>query len=91
MMLYTDMDQKNTPKISLGAVKFLAKQLKEFIELYEKKILLQTPEEIEKFNKLKEISRLLNNEDYHLLIADPFRYIDFTDDDEEYLPDWFPY
>lgn len=91
MLLYTMSDPNSFKKVSLGSIKFLAKQLNDFVETYEKKVLIQTPEDRRAFNRLKMISKLLNEEQYGMLITNPYLYIDFEDDNDEYIPHYFPY
>lgn len=84
------MSKENpSSKISLGSIKYLTKQLHDFIEVYEKCILM-TNEEKATFAELKQISELLDHQRYDLLIALPQYVIDFNDDNEDYLPEYFP-
>jgi len=89
MYIYSDYHPEGMKKVSLGSVRFLATQLDEFVTLYEKKILLTTPEEKEAFAQLKIISQLLNDERFDQLITDPKYVIDFADNDD-YLPEYYP-
>lgn len=91
MILHTQSDPNKIHKISLGAIKFLTKQLNDFVETYEKNILITSEEDLKKFEKLKNISKLLNEGQYDLLITYPNMFIDFNDDNEEYIPEYFPY
>lgn len=77
-------------KISLGSIKFLTSQLEEFINTYEKNILIKTEDDRNRLNSLKEILRLLKAERYDMLMNDPGRIIDYADDNEEYLPSYYP-
>ena len=80
-------------KISLRSLKFLAQELSIFLSFYEKDILLVSQEEIEAFKQLKQISELLNQGRYDMLINNPDIMIDFDDfdDDSSYLPSYYPY
>ena len=91
MLLYTLPDPNSFRKVSLGSIKFLTKQLNDFVETYEKKVLIQTPEDLRAFNRLKTISKLLNEGKYEMLITNPYLYIDFEADDDDYIPHYFPY
>lgn len=89
MYIYSDYHPEGIEKVSLGAVRFLTTQLDEFVTLYEKKILLKTPEEKEALAQLKIISQLLSDERFDQLITDPKYVIDFSDN-EDYLPSYYP-
>ena len=91
MILYIPKDPSNIRKVSLGSIKFLAKQLKDFVETYEKNILINTEEDLKNFEQLKYISKLLNAGEYDKLIEYPQLFIDFDDDNEEYIPEYYPY
>ena len=80
-------------KISLRSLKFLAQELSIFLSFYEKDILLVSQEEIEAFKQLKQMSELLNQGRYDMLINNPDIMIDFDDfdDDSSYLPSYYPY
>ncbi len=78
------------PKVSLGSIKFLTKQLEEFINLYEKKIYITNDEDKKRLEDLKRILLILKSERYDQLINNPGRIIDYSDDNEEYLPDYYP-
>lgn len=83
------MSNDNSKKISLGSIKYLTKQLHDFVEAYEKYILMNN-EEKKIFEELKKISYLLDHQRYDVLIALPQYVIDFTDDNNDYLPDYYP-
>ena len=83
------MNNDNLKKISLGSIKYLTKQLHDFVETYEKYILMNN-EEKKIFEELKKISYLLDHQRYDVLIALPQYVIDFTDDNNDYLPDYYP-
>ena len=89
MYIYSDYHPEGIEKVSLGSVRFLATQLDELVTLYEKKILLKTPEQKQALEQLKIISKLLINEQYDQVITDPGYVIDF-DNDEDYLPEYYP-
>lgn len=78
------------PKVSLGSIKFLTSQLNEFLAIYEKKVLIDDPEIRENVERLKQILTLLKQQRYNELIAEPNLVIDFNDDNEEYLPEYYP-
>ena len=77
-------------KISLGSIKFLREQLESFISTYEKNILIKNEDDRKRLDSLKEIVRLLKEERYDMLMNDPGRIIDYADDNEEYLPSYYP-
>ena len=77
-------------KISLGSIKFLREQLESFISTYEKNILIKNEDDRKRLDSLKEIVRLLKEEIYDMLMNDPGRIIDYADDNEEYLPSYYP-
>lgn len=77
-------------KISLGSIKFLREQLESFIDTYEKNILIKNEDDRKRLDSLKEIVRLLKEERYDMLMNDPGRIIDYADDNEEYLPSYYP-
>lgn len=78
------------PKLSLGSIKFLTSQLNEFLAIYEKKILITSQEQRDTIERLKRILEILKSERYDQLISDPGWVIDYADDNEEYLPDYYP-
>ena len=86
------IDTDKIKKISLRALKFMSKELESFLELYEKNILIVNKEELDNFNKLKQISTYLKEGNYGALMNNPELMIDFSDDDDEdeYLPSYFP-
>lgn len=91
MYLYGYYDNEdNKQKVSLGAVKYLSEQLDRFLKIYEKDIFIEDVEDRECLEQLKRISESLKNQRYHELIVDPQYVIDFNDNDEDYLPDYFP-
>lgn len=78
------------PKVSLGSIKFLTSQLSELLAIYEKKVLIDDPRVRESIERLKQILILLKQQEYSELIAEPGMVIDFNDDNEEYLPEYYP-
>jgi hypothetical protein len=78
------------PKVSLGSIHFLTSQLEEFISLYEKKILITEQEDRDRLDQLKKILSILKSERYDLLMNNPGYVIDYADNNEEYLPSYFP-
>lgn len=94
MLMYENpINPEQYKKISLRSLKFLAQELSIFLSFYEKDILLVSQEEIEAFKQLKQISELLNQGRYDMLINNPDIMIDFDDfdDDFSYLPSYYPY
>ena len=94
MLMYENLiNPEQYKKISLRSLKFLAQELSIFLSFYEKDILLVSQEEIEAFKQLKQISELLNQGRYDMLINNPDIMIDFDDfdDDSSYLPSYYPY
>ena len=89
MYVYSYCDDEFV-KVSMSSIRFLTEQLGNFIAVYEKKILLVSDEDKEKFNRLKEIYSMLKNQRYDLLINNPSYVINFEIDDEEYLPGYYP-
>lgn len=90
MYMYGYFNDPEIQKIPLGSIKYLTRQLNEFISIYEKKVLIEDEETKEKFERLKTIASLLNQQRFGELITDPMAVIDFNDDDEDYLPEWYP-
>jgi len=88
--MYGDFQENKEIKLSLGSIKYLTRQLHDFVRTYEKDILITDPEIKAKFEKLKEISELLDRQRYDVLISDPSYVIDFNDDNEDYLPSYYP-
>ena len=78
------------PKVSLGSIHFLTSQLEEFISLYEKKILITEQEDRDRLDQLKKILSILKAERYDLLMNNPGYVIGYADNNEEYLPSYFP-
>ena len=89
MYVYSYCDEEFV-KVSMSSIRFLTEQLGNFIAVYEKKILLVSDEDKEKFNRLKEIYSMLRNQRYDLLMNNPSYVINFEIDDEEYLPGYYP-
>ena len=77
-------------KVSLGSIKFLTTQLEQFVLLYEKNILLLSQEEVNIITQLKQIVTLLKEGRYNELINNPELIIDFNDNNDEYLPSYYP-
>ena len=77
-------------KVSLGSVKYLTEQLEQFVQVYEKNILLLSQEEVNALTQLKEIANILKEGRYNELINNPELIIDFNDNNEEYLPSYYP-
>jgi hypothetical protein len=90
MYLYGYFDNKPPEKVSLGAIKFLTNQLDDFVKLYESDVLITEQDDRDVLNKLKTIRDLLKAQRYDMLITDPNYIIDFNDDNEEYLPKYYP-
>lgn len=90
MYMYGYFNDPKIQKISLGSIKYLTRQLNEFVSTYEKKVLIEDEEVKTKFERLKTIASLLNQQRFSELISDPMAVIDFNDDDEDYLPEWYP-
>lgn len=88
MYVYSYCDEEFV-KVSMSSIRFLTEQLGNFIAVYEKKILLVSDEDKEKFNRLKEIYSMLRNQRYDLLMNNPSYVINFEIDDEEYLPGYY--
>lgn len=88
--MYIYSYNKEIPKISLGSIKFLTSQLEGFISLYEKKVLITSQEQRDKLDQLKRILVLLQTGQYNQLMTNPYMIIDFMDDNEEYLPKYYP-
>lgn len=81
---------KDIQKIPLGSIKFLTSQLESFIEVYEKNVYISSEEDKQRIHDLKCILNILKNERYEELINCPGRIIDYSDDNEEYLPSYYP-
>lgn len=77
-------------KVSLGSIRFLTTQLEQFVLLYEKNILLLSQEEVNIITQLKQIVTLLKEGRYNELINNPELIIDFNDNNDEYLPSYYP-
>ena len=90
MLMYSNYQETDMEKVSISSINFLLKQLKDLITVYEKKILLCTDEEKDALNKLKYIAEMMDQNRYNELITDPYYVIDFTDDGDGYLPDYYP-
>lgn len=90
MYLYGYYDNDNKEKVSLGAVKYLSEQLERFLKIYEKDVFIEDAEDRKCLEQLKLISQALKDQRYYELITDPQYVIDFNDDDDDYLPDYFP-
>lgn len=91
MYLYGTYDDHNTvKKVSLGSVKYLSQQLADFLEIYEENVMIDDDHQKEILERLKRISALLQQGRYDQLIADPRLIIDFNDDNEDYLPSYYP-
>lgn len=89
MYLYAYYTQ-DIPKISLGSIKYLTHQLEEFIKIYEKKVYISNEADKQRLEDLKKILMILKSERYDMLITDPGRIIDYSDDNEDYLPEYYP-
>jgi hypothetical protein len=91
MLLYEYLiNTDDIKKVSLGSIRYLTTQLEMFVALYEKNILVINQEEVNIINQLKQIVILLKEGRYGELINNPELLIDFTDDNEDYLPDYYP-
>lgn len=91
MLLYEYMiNTDDIKKVSLGSVKYLTEQLEQFVQVYEKNILLLSQEEVNALTQLKEIANILKEGRYNELINNPELIIDFNDNNEEYLPSYYP-
>jgi hypothetical protein len=91
MLLYEYMiNTDDIKKVSLGSVKYLTEQLEHFVQVYEKNILLLSQEEVNALTQLKEIANILKEGRYNELINNPELIIDFNDNNEEYLPSYYP-
>lgn len=90
MNLYGYFENDSKPKVSLGAVKFLTYQLDSFLNLYEKSVYIEEAEDRERLERLKIIRDYLKRHQYQMLINDPQAVIDFNDDNEDYLPGYYP-
>ena len=91
MLLYEYLiNTDDIKKVSLGSIKYLTSQLEMFVALYEKNILVINQEEVNIINQLKQIVILLKEGRYGELINNPELLIDFTDDNEDYLPNYYP-
>ena len=84
MLLYEYMiNTDDIKKVSLGSVKYLTEQLEQFVQVYEKNILLLSQEEVNALTQLKEIANILKEGRYNELINNPELIIDFNDNNEE--------
>jgi hypothetical protein len=91
MLLYEYMiNTDDIKKVSLGSVKYLTEQLEQFVQIYEKNILLLSQEEVNALTQLKEIVNILKEGRYNELINNPELIIDFNDNNEDYLPSYYP-
>ena len=91
MLLYEYMiNTDDIKKVSLGSVKYLTGQLEQFVQIYEKNILLLSQEEVNALTQLKEIVNILKEGRYNELINNPELIIDFNDNNEDYLPSYYP-
>ena len=91
MLMYEHMlNVDDIKKVSLGSVKYLTEQLEQFVQVYEKNILLLSQEEVNALTQLKEIANILKEGRYNELINNPELIIDFNDNNEEYLPSYYP-
>lgn len=91
MLLYEYMiNTDDIKKVSLGSVKYLTEQLEQFVQVYEKNILLLSQEEVNALTQLKEIVKILKEGRYNELINNPELIIDFNDNNEDYLPSYYP-
>jgi hypothetical protein len=91
MLLYEYLiNTDDIKKVSLGSIRYLTSQLEMFVALYEKNILVINQEEVNIINQLKQIVILLKEGRYGELINNPELLIDFTDDNEDYLPNYYP-
>ena len=69
MLLYEYMiNTDDIKKVSLGSVKYLTEQLEQFVQVYEKNILLLSQEEVNALTQLKEIANILKEGRYNELI-----------------------
>jgi hypothetical protein len=85
------IDPDKIQKVSIRALRYLSSQLEMFLLLYEKNILITDRDSLERFNRLKQISEILKQERYDMLINNPELLIDFTDNiEDDYLPDYYP-
>lgn len=91
MLMYEHMlNVDDIKKVSLGSIRFLTTQLEQFVLLYEKNILLLSQEEVNIITQLKQIVTLLKEGRYNELINNPELIIDFNDNNDEYLPSYYP-
>lgn len=90
MLMYSNYKEEDMKKVSIASINFLYKQLRDLLMTYEKKILISSDEERDALNKLKFIVMMLEQGRYDQLITDPYYVIDFTDDKDDYLPDYYP-
>lgn len=91
MLLYEYMiNTDDIKKVSLGSIKYLTEQLEQFTTLYEKNILLLSQEEVNALTQLKQIVTLLKEGRYNELINNPELIIDFNDNNDDYLPSYYP-
>lgn len=79
MIIYADNKDSDTQEILHSDIKFLTKQLGEFIKIYEDKIYISSQEDWDTLNKLKLIHQKLANQQYDQLINDP-SIIKYDDD-----------
>ena len=92
MYLYGVLDADDASnKVSLSSIKFLAEQLDKFVKTYEREVVINDPTDRKTLERLKMISSLLNQQRYDQLILDPNFVIDFNNDADGYLPEYFPF
>ena len=89
MYIYGDFNDTFI-KVSMSSIRYLTEQLGMFLAVYEKKILLVTDEDKENFRQLKHLYELLKDGRFDQLISNPTYVIDFKNDNEEYLPEYYP-
>ena len=91
MYLYGLFDNEDvSKKVSISSIKYLSSQLDAFLKIYENNVMIENDEDRQTIERLKRISELLKDGRYDQLIADPTFTIDFNDNNDDYLPDYFP-
>lgn len=70
MMLFTNKPKKEIRPIDRSDLIYFTNRLRNFIQFYEKFILIMDEETIQKLNKLKQYLEILSSERYDLLIND---------------------
>lgn len=85
MVIYSNNQDRDSEQILYSDIKFLTKQLGDFINVYETKIYIESQKDRDALNKLKIIYQKLKDERFNELINDT-SIICYDDDDDGIIP-----